>query len=79
MVFQDYDRDRSGQLDESEFFMAMRRLRVELEWISQIWAEGDDDGSGEVDISEFKALWVTVQERRMEERGEVRFDEQLDA
>ena len=65
-MFRDYDRDCSGELDEAEFRLAFRRLRVEPFWIDDIWSHSDASADGQVDLKEFKVLWAEVQNRRLQ-------------
>lgn len=56
-IFQIYDDDRSGTLDEEEFVYAMSQTGgYTEEYANQMFREIDSDGSGEVTFDEFR-LW----------------------
>ena len=59
-VFQDFDRDHSGFLDELEFRKALHRLRVREGAIEALWKEADDGGDGQVSLEEFQRVWRNV-------------------
>lgn len=68
-TFEKYDRDVSGSLNLSEITTMLGDLRLtpktkrEQEEIKRILEDVDEDGSGEIDFSEFTALVLRVQER----------------
>lgn len=58
-VFQDFDRDRSGQMDFAEYLAAMKRLRVDSTLARELFTAADLP-DGELDIEEFRDLWKNL-------------------
>jgi Ca2+-binding EF-hand superfamily protein len=61
-IFQVYDDDNSGTLDEEEFVHAMEQIGCSSDDSVAVFKEIDIDGSGEVSFQEFKS-WFFENEK----------------
>jgi len=61
-AFAEFDADGSGELDEEEFFEALKVLHIELndKEFKKLWKEVDKDGGGEIDLEEFRIAVKTL-------------------
>merc|ERR1712072_1519019 len=68
-LFKAYDKDGSGELGNKEIsqilddFNLLPRTKTEQEEIAQILEEIDEDGSGQVELEEFRIFMQRVQEK----------------
>ena len=60
-----FDEDRSGAIDEDEFFFALEYLGLKVSDSKQekYFNKYDADGSGTIDYEEFKNIWLAVRAR----------------
>ena len=62
-LFDEFDEDGSGLIDEGEIWRIVRRLGIQVggrEGLRALYDEADADGSGELDFDEFSALLQRV-------------------
>jgi len=70
-VFESMDEDSSGMLDETEMFLAMRRLGVPSPGmeVARILKEYDSNGDGMVDFEEFCEILADVESEANDQRN----------
>jgi Ca2+-binding EF-hand superfamily protein len=79
-IFDIYDDDKSGTLDEEEFVYAMSRTGgYSEEYADQMFREIDTDGSGQVTFDEFRLWYVNnaMKQARIMRDAEKDSDEEL--
>ena len=72
-VFEMFDEDGSGSIDEDEFAFIMEYMRVPLteERLEQLFHQADRDGTGAIEYEAFKQVWLKVCDvaKELEDRG----------
>ena len=80
-MFEEYDRDASGEINCDELFDMMRALEMDhsVDKAAELMKEIDADGSGQLDFGEFCALLAKVKRGDVEMHGFAKLTEDIGA